>query len=309
MAEEIRRLDASVPIVVTTAFEQIDYLHRSIEAGVDKYVTKPVDIDKLERALLSCARRLRAEGLLESERQRELARLRAHEREAVGLLAGGMAHDFNNLLQAILSSLDLSLPLVTPGSELSELLELAFDAAKEAAALGQRLVTLSQSWPTSLRAAPVCPSLRAALAKGLAGCGTTLRLDLPADLPDVSHDGELLGRAFEQLAVNAREAMGSGGLLKVSGAVRQLAAGELQDLPAGRYVALTFRDTGPGIPEALLPKVFDPYFSTKPRGIVRGMGLGLALCQAVLRRHHGLVTASSPPGEGAALTVLLPAAT
>ena len=217
MAEEIRRLDAGVPIVVTTAFEQVGYLQRSIDAGVDKYVTKPVDTDKLEAALLSCARRLRAETLLARARQGELDDLRAHEREAIGLLAGGMAHDFNNLLQAVLSSVGLAVPLVAPGTELSELLDDALHASLEAGALGQRLLTLSRGWPTSLRFGPVGPSLRAALAQALAGSDTRLSLELPAGLPDVPCDAELLGRVFGQLAQNAREAMEGGGSLAVTG--------------------------------------------------------------------------------------------
>jgi CheY-like chemotaxis protein len=80
MADEIRRTDPAVAIVVTTAFEQIGYLERSIDAGVDKYVTKPVDTDKLEAALLVCARRHRAEALLARERRRELEAARADGR-------------------------------------------------------------------------------------------------------------------------------------------------------------------------------------------------------------------------------------
>lgn len=79
MAEAIRAVDAAVPIVVITAFEQSDYLLRSIEIGVDKYVTKPLDVERLESALLSCAHRLRAEAQLALQRQRETEGLRQHQ--------------------------------------------------------------------------------------------------------------------------------------------------------------------------------------------------------------------------------------
>lgn len=309
LAEEIRRRDAGVPIVVTTAFEQIGYLARSIEAGIDKYVTKPIDTDKLEAALLACARRHRAEALLEQAHRQELEAARAHEREALGLLAGGLAHDFNNLLQTILGNIDLALPLTEAGTELHELLEAAMEGARQAADLGRKLNTLSESWSMDARPRPIGPTLQAALASALAGSKVQVHLEIPPDLPEAVHDVELLGRAFAQLARNAREAMGDAGSLHVSADVRSPGDGETPPLEDGCYLRIVFRDTGPGISPAALPRVFDPYFTTKRRGSVRGTGLGLSLCAAIVRRHRGAVTAASRGDRGAELTVWLPAAT
>jgi signal transduction histidine kinase len=302
MAGEIRRLDPNVPIVVTTAFEQVDYLRRSIDAGVDKFVSKPVDVEKLESALVACAHHLRAEALLVRERERELSAHEAHKREALGLLAGGMAHDFNNLVQVVLANIDLATSLVTPGTELSELIDAALAASRRAAQLGTDLHTLSEGMFLDVRARRLESTLRSALAIR----GLTVQLDLPPELPEVPHDSELLGRAFEQLAENAREATGGTGVLSVAARPRRLAEGEVPPLIAGDYLEVTFRDTGPGIRPEILPRIFDPYFSTKPRGGVRGMGLGLSLCLAIMRKHQGYVTASSPEGGGALFTVLLP---
>jgi signal transduction histidine kinase len=302
MAEEIRRLDPDVPIVVTTAFEQVSYLRRSIDAGVDKFVTKPVDVEKLEAALGACAHRLRAEGLLALERERQISAREAHKREAIGLLAGGMAHDFNNLLQVVLANIDLATPLVTPGTELEELIDAALTAAKRAIQLGLDLVTLSEGMFLNARARLLGPTL----ANAVAIRGSKLRVDLPRQLPEVPHDSELLGRAFEQLAQNAHEATGGSGVLRVAGKPRHLFLGEVPPLVAGEYLELTFKDNGPGIRPEILPRIFDPYFSTKPRGDARGMGLGLSLCLAIVRKHRGHVTASSPEGGGALFTVLLP---
>ncbi len=307
MAEEIRRLDANVPIVIATAFEEIGYLRRSIDADVDRYVTKPIDADKLDAALRACARRLRAEAALAREREGKLESLRAHEREALGLLAGGMAHDFNNLLQVVLGNVSLAASLAKPGTDLRELIDEALVSTQHASELGHQLRTLADGAFAQLRARRVEPTLRAVLAGELANWRTRLKLDLPHDLPAVAHDAELLGRAFGQLTRNALEAMAGEGVLSVGGAVRQLADGEVAPLPAGAYLALTFRDTGPGLTPEVHARAFDAYFSTKPRGGVRGMGLGLALCLAIVRKHGGLVTAESPPGGGALFTVLLPA--
>jgi len=307
MAGEIRRLDPDVPIVVTTAFEQVDYLERAIDAGVDKYVTKPVDMDKLEAVLISCARRLRAEAAIEREKRRELEAARSHEREVVGLLAGGMAHDFNNLHQVVLGNLGLASDLAMPGTELRAVIDAALESAEQAAKLGGKLVALSERSFAQLRPGAVEATVRSAVARALAGSATAVRLDLAAARVEILFDDELLGQAIANLTENAREAMAGRGSLDVVAEVRDLAEGDASDLPPGRYLQIALRDTGPGIAADILPRIFDPYFSTKPRGRVRGMGLGLALCRAILRQHRGVVAAESPPGGGAVFRVLLPA--
>lgn len=306
MAEAIRDLSATVPIVVTTAHEQVRYLARAIDAGVDKFLTKPVDPDALDAALLACARKLRAEDLIAKEREREALAARVRHRESLGLLAGGMAHDFNNLLQTILSSVDLALGSTEPGTETHELLHIAMPALVQAVDLGRKLVTLSDAWTMDARRGPLGPTLQSAIAAGLSGSGVHVDLSVPLDLPDVRHDADLLARAFEQIVQNAREAMDGTGTLHVAAETRSLGAGETPPLIAGDYVAVTFRDGGHGIAPDHLPRIFDPYFTTKRRGSLRGTGLGLALCAAIVRKHGGAVTAVSP-GEGAELTVLLPA--
>jgi signal transduction histidine kinase len=306
LADELRRIDAGVPIIVTTAFERNEFLERSINAGVDKYVTKPVDLDKLEEILLGCARRLRVEASITDDRQRELEAARAHEREVVGLLAGGMAHDFNNLLQVVLGNVSLAGELAVPASDQHALIEEALAAAHQAKELGRQLISLAERTIARVRRQAVTPTLSAALSVALAGSGTITKLNLPGALPPIWQDAELLGRAFAKLASNAREAMDDGGTLTVEGKARELRAGEVGELSAGHYVELTFRDTGRGIAPDVLARIFDPYFSTKPRGAARGMGLGLSLCRAIVRQHRGAVTAASPPGGGAVFTVLLP---
>ena len=144
MAREIRQLDPSVPIIVTTAFEQTDYLLRSIEIGVDKYVTKPINVERLSRALSDCARRLRAEELLVRQRALEAQAGRVKHLEAMGVMAGGMAHDFNNLLQVILGYVCLAQVHAEPGSKVRELLNKAETSFASAIDLGQRLRILGK---------------------------------------------------------------------------------------------------------------------------------------------------------------------
>lgn len=302
MATEIRARSATVPIVITSAFEQVGYLRRSIDAGIGNFVPKPVNIERFEAVLRACAGRLRAEEEQVRERQREMDELKAREGELISGLARGMAHDFNNLLQSVIGNLDLVTGMPAADPEIPELLRSAQGAAHQARDLGKQLLTLAGTWFTEMRLQPIETTLR----RSLPVRGLTLDLALPEGLPSVPHDARLLGLAFGHLAQNAREAMGAGGTLLVRGEVRPLAEGEVPPLVAGDYLRLSFRDAGPGIAPEVMRRIFDPYFSTKPQAAGRGVGLGLALCQSIVRSHRGLVTATSTPGEGAVFTVYLP---
>jgi signal transduction histidine kinase len=309
LIEAIRRTAGPVPVVLMTAFEQVSYLQRAIELGVDKYITKPPDPLLLEELLLKCARRLRAEALLELQRRKQLEAALARSAEATALLAGGMAHDFNNLLQTILANLEFATPNLPPGSSVREDLEAALSAAREARLLGRTLLSLSMGGYSPQREGSVEPPLREALKRALRGRPVELELSLPEPLPLVRLDPEELARAFEALARNAAEAMGAGGgRLSVAARVEPLGTGAVDKLPAGAYLAVSFRDSGPGVSEAALPKIFDPYFSTKRLGAVRGTGLGLSVARAVAKKHGGHLDCTAPGPGGTVFTLWLPLA-
>ncbi len=277
LAREIHRLAPQIPVIATTTFDDADHLRHAIEVGI------------------------------EQARKRELESARAHEREAIGLLAGGVAHDFNNLLQTVVGNVELALGLAAPGSELQSFTEAALEASAQAIALSRRLTMLSEGCYVRVGAEAVPPILEAALAAALAGSATRVRVDLPVDLPSVVADREMLGRALEHLARNAREAMNDGGVLLVRGAVRVIADSDVPRLSAGSYCELVFQDEGPGVPAELHPKIFDAYYTTRPRGSERGMGLGLALVRAIVHHHRGSVSLAPPDARGAVFTILLPA--
>ncbi|MBL8721627.1 MAG: response regulator [Myxococcales bacterium] len=306
LADEIRHLAPATRVILTTAFDQAEDLKRAIEIGIEHFVAKPIDTEHLERALRSSARRLHGEAELDRARGREVESLRAREREAMGLLVGGMAHDFNNLLQSVVGNVELALGLTEPGTELHEFAENALHATAQAIASSHRLSTLSESCYVELRAEPLGPVLEAALATALNGSDTRLHFEPPTELPRVAMDAEMLGRAFEQIARNAREAMSDRGRLFVRSTQREVADGEVRRLTAGRYCEISFSDEGPGVPEELHARIFDACGSTKPGRSAHGMGLGLALARAIVQKHRGAISLASPGGGGAEFTVLLP---
>lgn len=304
MSRLIRAHDRQVPIIITTAFEQPDYLIRAIDIGLDKYVIKPIDGSRLEAALLDCAHRLRAEAQLQEQRRLEAEALRLRHLEALTVLAGGMAHDFNNLLQSILGFVYLAREQAEPGSSVSRFLELANNCSIPARELGKRLLLIARGDQPARGSAPLIPVVQTVVTGMLAGTNSSAAFDVPADPSWATIDEDQLQTVVTHLTANALEAMPAGGCIRV--AVSRCRFGANGALPAGDYLEVTFADSGSGIAPEHLPRIFDPYFSTRNIGSQKGMGLGLALCDTIVRKHGGMIRAESHAGEGAVFRFWLP---
>lgn len=307
MVQAIRAAGGQVPVVITTAFESTDYMLRSIDLGTERFVLKPIQADRLEAALLACARRLRTEREIRARDRLEADMARMRHKATLGILLGGVAHDYNNLLQGILASLETAQMLLPPESPAAQVLAVAGESGLEARNLSRHLLTLAGGIGQPHDQGPVEGLVREVLEDALAGSQVSLDLRLEG-AGEVLHDPANLGLALRNLADNAREAMPGGGRLHVSTGAARLEAGNAQGLPPGDYLRIRMEDEGPGIPAAILSTVFEPYVSTKARGRQRGMGLGLALCEAIVRAHKGAITACQEPGKGAAFVLHLPLA-
>lgn len=307
MTAAIRQIAPDIPVIVTTAFERTDYLLQSIEVGIDRYVVKPVNMEKLTEALLACARRLRGEETLRRQRERD-AELRRHE--AFGLLAGGMAHDYNNLLQGLTGCLELARMVAEPESPTIEYLDRAVKISIRGRELGNNLQLLARGGIASFAVSPIGPTLINAVEHTIRRSQTamgaptyTVGFEITPDLPELEHDAAMLSLVFSHLTINALEAMPSGGNLSV--AARPLALTAREALP-GPSLEITFQDQGTGIVPENLERIFEPYFSTKERGTTKGMGLGLALCRSIVAKHGGRIAVESAPGQGATFRLHLP---
>jgi signal transduction histidine kinase len=299
MVRELRALDPLVPIIVTTAFEHSEYLIRSIELAIDRYVLKPLQAGPLETALLACAHKLLAEHQLRHKEKLEAERAQARHEIGRAALLRGLAHDYNNLLQAILTSVDMALMTVDPESAAREFMQVAKRSSEEARQLSRRLVSLGHTKDEPMRAGPLETLIREAVEETLAGTPVRPIFTFQAPGARVRHQPEDLAQAFRNLAENAAEAMPGGGTLRVE---TRLCA---EDFGAP-YLRILLEDTGPGIPpeEALL--IFEPYYSTKARGTQRGTGLGLAFCEAAFKTHGGSIAAEGEDGKGAVFVIRLP---
>jgi|GEM_PF-876690 len=308
MAQEIRALDKTVPILVTTAFEQTDYLMRSLEVGIDQYVLKPIQGQRLESALMAIAHRLSAEDQLRQKQKLEAEANRLRHHAALSVLLGGIAHDYNNLLQAIVTAVSLAQLKLDPASEAYQILAKSEKSSDQVRQLGRRLLQLANPSNHHDQVGPLNALIRRSVLGTLAGSAIKPDFDFRAGEVCVRHNEANLARAIESLAQNAREALPSGGRFQVSTEVCELTEENSQGLAPGPYLHLRLQDSGLGIPAESLPMIFEPYYSTKDRGSKRGTGLGLALCESIIRSHRGAISAESRPSEGATFHIHLPVA-
>jgi signal transduction histidine kinase/sensor domain CHASE-containing protein/ActR/RegA family two-component response regulator len=221
--------------------------------------------------------------------------------ESLGLLAGGIAHDFNNCLAAVLGSLDLAL-LPSSADRISGILDRARRACDSARTLTQKLLTFSAGGDPVLERVEVPALVRDTVESQLSGTGIHLETDFPPDLWKMLADREQMIQVVRNITANAVEAMGGSGTLTVS-ARNWRSDPTVPSLGPGRYVNLTIRDTGAGIPHNRLSRIFEPYYTTKPDA----QGLGLSVCHSVVRRHGGHIEAHSST-QGAEFRIWIPAA-
>ncbi|PWC40980.1 histidine kinase [Azospirillum sp. TSO35-2] len=240
--------------------------------------------------------------------------------EALGQLTGGVAHDFNNLLQAVRSSLHLldgAMAGEGPGGRAGEGARRALAVARQAVERGATLTQHLLAFSRRQRLAPEPVELgaqvagMAALLERTLGDAIRIRIERAPGLPAALVDPHQFDLALLNLAINARDAMPDGGTLTIAvtgWSVGTEAAADTGDagLARGDYIAVTVRDTGTGMPEAVAARAFEPFFTTKPVG--QGSGLGLSMVHGLTAQSGGGVRLDSRPGRGTAVTMYLPRA-
>ena len=239
----------------------------------------------------------------EKRRRHELELLQLQRLESLGVLAGGIAHDFNNLLTGILANLTLVKIDLPPESPHHELLDEAEKASWLARDLTTQLLTFAKGGQPVKKVIQLDQVLRDSISFALRGRPVKSESFVEPDLLPVEADAAQLSQVFNNLILNACEAMPEGGNLVIR--ARNLAQGEADQpsLPPGNYVEVSVRDRGRGIPKEILARIFDPYFTTKKSGT----GLGLAVVHSIIKHHGGSVSVASTPGVGTVFTLLLPA--
>ena len=246
----------------------------------------------------------------EQERRDLEAQLRQVQKmEAVGLLAGGVAHEFNNLLMVIQGSAELALARLKPSHRLYKELSTIQRITTRAAALTRQLLVFGRRQilqPQRLDLNLLVSEFARMLSR-IIGEEIQLQVNLAPKVGPILADASAVEQVLMNLALNARDAMPQGGVLRLETAQVALDEAYCRRHPearVGEYVRLTVADSGVGMDEATREHLFEPFFTTKEVG--KGTGLGLAVAYGIVKQHGGFMEVESQPGQGSRFDVYLP---
>ena len=239
-----------------------------------------------------------------TEHERLTAEARKHlQVESLGVLAGGIAHDFNNILTVIMGNVSLADENLPHRAAAAANLREAARAAQQARELTGQLLKFAKGGAPIKTAARLQETIRESARFGLHGSHIRPVFELPRDLWAVEVDNSQIHQVIHNLVINAVQAMPHGGYLRIHAVNRTVTGPENHALPPGNYVQISVADEGCGVSPEALPRIFDPYFTTKKTG----NGLGLAMCDVIIRNHGGRITVTSELGKGTTFHIHLPA--
>ena len=298
-AEQMRRR-FDIPLLFLTAYANDAVLERAKIIQPFGYILKPFRENELHTNIEIALYRHEMEKQL---REREVEIWRASKLEAIGILAGGIAHDFNNILTAILGNISLAMLDTEEGPAHARLAD-AEKACLQAQNLAWQLLTFARGGTPIKELISVTKLVPEICSFASRGSNVRCEISFPDSLWAVNADPGLLGQVFQNLIINAIQAMPTGGILEIQAQNLVVEAKTSLPLEAGKYIQISFQDQGVGIPEGYLARIFDPYFTTKQKG----SGLGLATAYSIVKNHKGHIEVTSEIGKGTIFQVYLPAA-
>ena len=301
----VRERAPDTPFLVVSGSMGEDTAVAAMKSGAVDYIMK----DRLQRLAPAVERAIEDAAVRRERRRLEQQLLASQRLEAVGRLAGGVAHDFNNVLTAVLGSTELLILDTPPGVANREELEIIREAATRAQDLIRQLLAFSSRQALK----PVVLDLNhlvknvGKMLRRLIGENIQFTTEPAADLDAVCADPGQLEQVLVNLAVNARDAMPTGGKLTIETANVEHDPDYAREREAAllrRFVMLAVSDTGIGMDEATKARIFEPFFTTKEPG--KGTGLGLATVYGIVQQSGGFIWVYSEPGHGTTFKIYLP---
>jgi signal transduction histidine kinase len=296
-----------IPIIYLTAYSTDETLARAAATNPQGYLLKPFSERELHAMIQVTLARCRNERASDAARERLQ---QARKMEALCQLAGGIADEVDDLLTALYDQLEVLGRHVVGEPVLAEPIQDTFSEAIEKERLVRRLLEFCgrrKLTPVAISVKDQMIRLGGRLRR-IVGDAIPVRVALPDDLWQVRIDPDQLAHALANLAANARAAMPDGGSLTIEGQNAVIDQAALAGSPdAGRYVLLSVTDSGTGMPDDVVERAFEPFFTTGPSG--GGSGLGLSLVFGFVRQSGGHISIDSKVGSGTTVWIYLPAAT
>ncbi len=311
LLDALDRADLNTIFIIVTGDTAVDTAVEALRAGADDYVRKPCDPDELLVRIRNSLERRNikfAHHRIETEnRSLERQLHQAQKMEAIGALAGGVAHDFNNILAIILGNTELARSLIAPDAPASENLNKVRIASMRAKDLINQLLSFSRRTDSSWEALELNSLITECLALMRASIPSNImiRHNLTESSFYIKGDATQIHQIVINLCTNSAHAMsGGGGILEVR--VDSVADYTSSDpgFEAGAFLRLCVSDTGTGIDQDTIGRIFDPYFTTKEIG--RGTGMGLAVVHGIVKNHGGEIRVTSEPNVKTEFQVFLP---
>ncbi|HMA61527.1 MAG TPA: response regulator [bacterium] len=286
----------NLPVVYLTAYADEGMMQRAKTTEPYGYLLKPFKEREVQTQIEI--------AIYKNKMEEELYKI--DKLESIGVLAGGIAHDFNNLLTIIMGNIQLS-KMYTTSEEVLEKLQETEKASMRAKDLTQRLLSLAKGGLSEKEVTSISKVIKETSELSLSGSNVDYEFDIPNDLWLVDADEGQISQVVQNLVVNADQAMPLGGKLRIGAENVVIKEEDSLPLEEGKYIKLTFQDQGEGIPQKHIKNIFDPYFTTKNRGVEKGTGLGLSVCHSIVKKHEGYINVNSEVEKGTTFYVYLPA--
>ena len=301
----LRKSGMEIPFILISGTIGEDIAVEAMKLGATDYLLK----DRLTRLGPAVRRGLQEVAERAERRRLEAQFIEAQKMEVIGHLAGGVAHDFNNILAIIMGYSDLMIQKIEPGNEFKSYLETIRSSCERAAGLTRQLLIFSRKQTVQLVVLDINEVIKDLdkMLKRLVDENIELTILPGAQLGRVKADSGYVGQVLMNLAVNARDAMPNGGKLTI--ATSNVALDENYThthtgaIP-GDYVMISVSDTGTGMTEEVKARMFEAFFTTKPKG--KGTGLGLATCQTIMQQSGGHIAVQSELGQGTTFKIYFP---
>lgn len=301
--KEVKLRDQQTAVIVLTGYGDLDSAIDSLRLGADDYLQKPCEVKELLCRIDKCLKQKEVEQQLLVEKQKNI------KYEMVTTLASGISHDYNNILTSLMVSLEL-MQLAETNTSFSEYLDLAMNVCYQAKDLTHKFIQISNMYKPdmqSVQAVELIDNLMRRIS-AVKSSETEIHSHIDKNIWPVFVDSEKICIALHAIIDNAREAISCDGNIYLN--VENFIGSPPDQsrycaIPDGKFVKIIIRDNGIGISSCNLHKIFDPYYSTKERGSIKGMGLGLTLAEVLVRRCDGHIQVKSKENQGTVVSVFL----